>query len=198
MELEEQGLSVEELADLVGVPVRTVRYYIAEGLLPGPGSRGKGTVYSAEHLARLRLIRLLVERRLPLAEIRERTAGLSARAVEDLLAAEDRQARERRQTSRTPRDYIALLLEQARGAGQPAVIREAASPAWPPRAEEAAPSLAEPPAQSARRAEAAGEAWQHWQLLPGLELHARADTYRQHRKLIERLLAAAREHHDQK
>ena len=54
-------MGIEELADLVGVPVRTVRYYIAEGLLPGPGTRGKGTVYGEEHLLRLRLIRLLAD-----------------------------------------------------------------------------------------------------------------------------------------
>ena len=74
---EERGWTVEELADLVGVPVRTIRYYITEGLLPGPGTRGKGTVYTEEHLLRLRLIRLLADQRVPLAQIREQVAALS-------------------------------------------------------------------------------------------------------------------------
>ena len=30
----EQSLTIEELADRTGTPVRTIRFYIAEGLLP--------------------------------------------------------------------------------------------------------------------------------------------------------------------
>ena len=69
--------TIEELADEVGVPVRTIRYYIAEGMLPGPGSRGKGTTYSEDHLQRLRLIRRLVEQRVPLADVRQLVERLS-------------------------------------------------------------------------------------------------------------------------
>src|SRR5690242_10862011 len=55
----EQTYTIEELAEQVGTPVRTIRFYIAEGLLSGPGTRGKAASYSGEHLLRLRLIRRL-------------------------------------------------------------------------------------------------------------------------------------------
>src|SRR3954464_11640452 len=59
---DEQGLTIEELARRADVPVRTVRFYIAERLLPGPGARGRDAVYSEEHLLRLLLVRRLSER----------------------------------------------------------------------------------------------------------------------------------------
>ncbi len=61
--------TIDELAARADVPIRTVRFYIAEGLLPGASTRGKGASYTQEHLDRLQLIRLLAARHLPLAEI---------------------------------------------------------------------------------------------------------------------------------
>ena len=49
--------TLTELADLAGVTPRTVRYYLAQGLLPGVGVAGPGAKYDDTHLARLRLIR---------------------------------------------------------------------------------------------------------------------------------------------
>lgn len=45
---------LDEFAALVGVPVRTLRYYLAEGLLPPPLGRGRGNHYDDAHLMRLR------------------------------------------------------------------------------------------------------------------------------------------------
>lgn len=59
-----------------GVTPRTVRYYVAEGLLPAPGGAGRHRTYTEEHLLRLEAIRRLKESYLPLAEIRERLEGL--------------------------------------------------------------------------------------------------------------------------
>lgn len=71
-----------ELAEAAGVTPRTVRYYIAQGLLPSPGRLGPSTRYGADHLFRLRLIKQLQEDHLPLAEIRQQLEGLSARPVD--------------------------------------------------------------------------------------------------------------------
>jgi Ca-activated chloride channel family protein len=60
---------LEELARDSGVSARTVRYYVQRGLLPAPVFRGKDTAYSAEHLTRLRAIRRMQERFLPLDAI---------------------------------------------------------------------------------------------------------------------------------
>ena len=65
-------LKLNELAEQAGVSPRTVRYYIALGLLPSPGRLGPGTRYGRDHLDRLRLVKRLQEERLSLAEIRRR------------------------------------------------------------------------------------------------------------------------------
>jgi DNA-binding transcriptional MerR regulator len=59
-----------DLADRAGVSIRTVRYYIQQGLLPKPEARGPGAHYKEEHLDRLLLIKRLQKEHLPLAEIR--------------------------------------------------------------------------------------------------------------------------------
>jgi DNA-binding transcriptional MerR regulator len=56
-----QRLTAEELAEQAGVPLRTVRFCIANGLLPRAGDRGHGALYGQEHLLRLRLIHRLAE-----------------------------------------------------------------------------------------------------------------------------------------
>src|SRR6266545_1620022 len=82
-----ERLTIEELARQAGVSVRTVRYYIAQGLLPGPGARGRAAAYDEEHLAKLRLIRRLADQHVPLAEQKARLADLSPSEVESLLQA---------------------------------------------------------------------------------------------------------------
>jgi len=61
--------SLGQLAKLSGVPARTIRYYIARGLLDGPGKGGRGSSYSAMHRARLRQIQALQDQGRTLAEI---------------------------------------------------------------------------------------------------------------------------------
>ena len=75
-----------ELTEAADVSVRTVRYYIAEGLLPPAEGSGPGSAYNAGHLHRLRLIQRLKQAYLPLKEIRRRLAGLNDDEVRELLA----------------------------------------------------------------------------------------------------------------
>jgi DNA-binding transcriptional MerR regulator len=76
--------SLADLARLADVTPRTVRYYVAQGLLPSPDAAGPATRYTEGHLARLRLIRRLQRDHLPLAEIRAR---LERMGDEEVLAA---------------------------------------------------------------------------------------------------------------
>ncbi len=67
------------MADLereTGLPGRTIRYYITEGLLPAARGRGVGATYNAAHLLRLKAIAALKETHTPLAEIRQRLEGI--------------------------------------------------------------------------------------------------------------------------
>jgi DNA-binding transcriptional MerR regulator len=186
---EQVRYTVEELADAVGVSVRTVRFYIAEGLLPGPDARGPGaTGYTEEHLQRLRLVRRLVEQHVPLAEVRARLAGLAVDDVRSILTEEDRRSERRRaaEGDTSPRAYVAELLTQARTARRDRRLDE------PPMTRAAAPlpvaalPVAEEPAPTP------AATWRRWPLAEGVELHVRADVERRQRPLIRRLLDAAR------
>jgi DNA-binding transcriptional MerR regulator len=52
-------LSLEELTTRVGVSVRNIRFYTTRGLVPPPIRRGRSGYYSADHVARLELVREL-------------------------------------------------------------------------------------------------------------------------------------------
>src|SRR5215218_8644551 len=84
-----ERLTLSELTAAADVSVRTVRYYIAEGLLPPPEGSGPGSSYSQGHLDRLRLIQRFKEAYLPLKEIRRRLSGLGDEEVRSVLAADD-------------------------------------------------------------------------------------------------------------
>ena len=195
-------LTIEELAERSDVPVRTVRYYIAEGLLPGPGSRGKSASYTDEHLVRLRLIRRLAARRVPLGEIRDLLARLPADEARAVLREEARRAEtlETHAAAPSPKEYIAALLAHAGSATpSPSPSPLAAAPARRPAA--GAAVSASPP-QAARRARFSAtpqpaaeieEAWRRWTLAPGVELHVRGDIASTRKEVIERLLQAARD-----
>ena len=79
--------AIGELAEQAGVTPRTVRYYVAEGLLPAPGGAGQQRTYTTEHLRRLRAIKRLKEAYLPLDEIRRRLAALPPEEVKRLAEA---------------------------------------------------------------------------------------------------------------
>jgi len=63
--------TVDELAARAGLPVRTIREYQAEGLLPPPERRGRVGIYRPSHHARLQLIGRLQARGYSLAAIRD-------------------------------------------------------------------------------------------------------------------------------
>jgi DNA-binding transcriptional MerR regulator len=69
-------LSLADLAAEAKVPERTIRYYIARGLLSGPARGGRGAFYTGGHLDELREIQERQRQGLTLAEIeRQRRAG---------------------------------------------------------------------------------------------------------------------------
>lgn len=52
-------LGVEQLAERVGMSVRTVRFYAGRGLIPPPRREGRNGFYGPDHIARLELVREL-------------------------------------------------------------------------------------------------------------------------------------------
>ncbi|HEY7346763.1 MAG TPA: MerR family transcriptional regulator [Ktedonobacterales bacterium] len=185
MQDEEQTLTIEELAERADISVRTIRFYIAEGLLPGPGARGKAASYSSDHLLRLRLIRRLSEQRMPLAEMREMLSRLSSEDEQALLAEEEKRAMQREQAAQTqaPKEYLGMLLQQAREARQP--------PPGPAPVAQASASLKLYPRPVNALPHQPADVWQRWELAPGVELYVKVDVADKQRRLIERLLWTA-------
>jgi DNA-binding transcriptional MerR regulator len=66
---QEPRWTLAELVEESGVSGRTIRYYIARGLLARPLAAGRGASYGEKHLDRLAKIRDLQARGLTLAEI---------------------------------------------------------------------------------------------------------------------------------
>ncbi len=201
----EPGYTLPELCDLADVSQRTVRYYIAEGLLRSPG-QGPAARYDEGHLLRLRLIRRLQRSHLPLAEIRNRLRGLNDDEVRVALAAPASEA-----APGSAVDYVRSVLagrgvaSTERVAAVPPLLRRPA-PA-PQRVAEPAPAYPSPsaaPVPAGRAGEAAIPAaqqspepersqWERIALSPDIELHVRRPLSRLGNRQLARLVEAARE-----
>ena len=83
-------LTLEDLVNISGLPLRTVRFYIQEGLLPGPDSRGKNARYTEGHLERLEWIQRLKEHHRPLREIRILLNNMTPREIKALLDGQEK------------------------------------------------------------------------------------------------------------
>lgn len=70
-----ERFSIDELSTLAGVTPRTVRYYIAEGLIDRPQGEKRGAHYLRRHLEQLLLIRRWTDAGLSLDRVRELIAG---------------------------------------------------------------------------------------------------------------------------
>lgn len=75
MEAGEPRFSLAELEESSGLNARTIRFYIAEGLVPPALGRGRSRYFTPDHLQLLAQIASLREQRLSIEEIRERLAG---------------------------------------------------------------------------------------------------------------------------
>lgn len=196
--------SLTELADLAGVTPRTVRYYITSGLLPSAGRSGPGAKYGDEDLARLRLIRRLQREHLPLAEIRQRIAGLDDADVRSLAVEADPGPTDsaleylRRVLEPTPPATPQLHREEP-ARSVPLARRMASMPAadWRPAPMPAMAASGPPsvPTEVARPPATAGDRsqWERIVLAPDIELHVRRPLSRIQNKRVDRLLTIARE-----
>lgn len=181
---DDERFSLTELADLAGVTPRTVRYYLAQGLLPAIGQSGPGSKYDAGHLARLRLIRRLQTEHLPLAEIRHRLDALGDDDIRDLAGMEPPAP-----PADSAVDYLRSVL------GGPVSLSLAAAPV--PQTAAARPlAAAEPPlfeAPEASIGQVDRSQWERIGLSPDVELHIRRPLARAQNKQVDRLVTIARE-----
>lgn len=166
---------LNELADAAGVTPRTVRYYVQQGLLPSPATRGPGAHYGRDHLDRLRLIKRLQRQHYPLAEIRRRLEALDDDGV-------------RRALQETPEPTHGSALDYARdilASGSHRVLAEASMPMRNM-------VFASPAAEPIKHKKETRSTWERVSLSPDVELHVRRPLSREQNKLVERLLEDAR------
>jgi DNA-binding transcriptional MerR regulator len=122
----DDAYTLADLARLADVTPRTVRYYVAQGLLPSPDAAGPATRYGEGHLARLRLIRRMQRDHLPLAEIRARLLALTD---DEILASADVTAAERVEPT-AALDFVHELM--ARDGITPSLASHAVAESAPP------------------------------------------------------------------
>jgi DNA-binding transcriptional MerR regulator len=230
--------SLADLAARTGVTPRTVRYYIAQGLLPAPVDQGRAARYTDGHEARLRLIKRLQRDHLPLAEIRNRLHALDDAQVQRALTDSEEGAGS--EPANPALHYLRRVLEK-RPAPAPAPPRTSLAPAPPPGPAAASPfgdrtrrwlapkrgiaphSLADgtferrvpdefplPDDPARLRAEPATptmppsfpvpgplpvgrSTWERIALTPDIEIHVRRPLDRHGNRMLDRLLAYARE-----
>jgi DNA-binding transcriptional MerR regulator len=214
--------SIADLARLTGVNVRTIRYWISQGLIPASGEVGPGAHYGQGHLDRLQLVKRLQGEYLPNAEIRRRLGPLSDVEVASLL---------REQPTTDPQRPTTTALEYVRGVLHPEapavdnrLTRLARSadgldmqptPAPARLSEPAAPMHPSPPPAPAlaERAPVVGQIvklreaptveqetpmpersqWERLSLGPNIELHVRRPLSRPEQRKVERLITIARQ-----
>lgn len=111
---------IGQLADALGIPTRTVRFYERKGLLPDPQRAENGyRVYDNTTVARLRFVRTAQAAGLTLAEIASvihvRDDGITPCShVDSLLEAKLAEVRERRLQLATLESELAQLLDRSR------------------------------------------------------------------------------------
>jgi DNA-binding transcriptional MerR regulator len=177
--------SLAELTEETGVSVRTVRFYISEGLLPPPLNPGPRASYSQAHYDRLVLIDRMKADYLPLKEIRRRLDELSEddihRLASERTPAPLKAAAIEESGPQTASAYIAHLLHRPKRAVS------APLPASVPDAMEVDESFL---ARSLPSPEPA--AWRKVPLSDGAELLIRDDLYQRKREKVDWLVSWAR------
>lgn len=74
--------SINDLSDLTGFSLRTIRYYISEGLIRPASGRGPSATYDRDHLLRLMLITEIKDQVRSIAAIKERIEPLTTADLE--------------------------------------------------------------------------------------------------------------------
>ncbi|MEP7065673.1 MAG: MerR family transcriptional regulator [Gemmatimonadota bacterium] len=187
----ESSYDLLELCDAADVTPRTVRYYVQQGLLPSPDARGRGTKYDRAHLERIRLIKRLQARHLPLAEIRTQLADLSDATVSVLVAEPGADTK-----SESALSYVRNVLAGTKSESESEIFEKRLAAlavhsqhaSTPPVM--SAPSSASPPMREPFTHPRS--TWDRIPLAPDIELHVRRPLSRVQNKLLDRLIQHAR------
>ncbi len=177
-----EELTLQDLVTRSGLNLRTIRYYMQEGILQGPDTRGKYAHYSQLHLDQLELIQRLKNMYLPLQEIRHIIETLTPEEISQVKNYQDvlnpmlveRSAKNSsvvadEDIGKSALDYIHQLQQAQMG-----IRTVGPKPAQP----SILPSQSANPNKTARGSTTAGESkgvedWSRVILADGIELHIR-------------------------
>ena len=179
---------INELAKKAGVSVRTIRFYINEGLLPAPHTRGRYSTYTNEYLDRLELISLLKGRFLPLKEIRRQIGLLDWEEIKAALAHE----REAAQVARGSETDPAEVRENSSALDYINRLMAAPTKTSPGTRQQGISSLSQGNQPQARSTAAnhsdQEEIWERIRLAPGVELHIQKPTSTSDQTRLDQLI----------
>lgn len=169
-----ENFLIGELAEKAGVSVRTIRYYISEGLLPPPEVRGRYSNYDEDYLHRIRLIRRLKDAYLPIKEIRRKLETESEEEIEKFLSLFE-------STNNVKEDALQYI----------ANLRADSSP----RAKMMTPTPVPAPAPQISRAMSQPDesAWRRIVIGPGVELHISESAAAQLGGKLQAMIAALKQ-----
>ncbi len=167
--MQEEQYQISELANITGHTVRTIRYYMDEGLLPQPVIQGRYAYFSDSYIPRLKLIQRLKDAYLPLREIRRVLDSLDELQIKEYAEKED--LNELGINSLIPPanlgavGYIeSVLKNQNRERIHESRNRQPISSARPR-------AVTNDPGRSSNRLEKEGTQWRRIELRRGFELH---------------------------
>lgn len=193
-------LTLEDLAAQSGLTLRTLRFYMQEGLLPGPETRGKYARYSQQHLDRLELIRRMKDLRLPLQEIRQLIDNMTPEEMSRLRRYQDEIAQKININKYAMNDTSAInekpssaldyihsiqaVQENVRAYRQPKQPLPLADAVRPRMLKQVDRSIPQPPAGQ--------ETWRRIQLADGIELNVRETDDQHEKQQLEQLIQSVR------
>ena len=202
-------MTIGELADAAGVTVRTIRYYVNEGLLPPPEQSGRYALYENWYLDRLELIRRWKDAYLPLKEIRTRIAPLSNEEVRRMLKqpearpqmpktaamaaepweGEEAKPEETAQEPASPANALDYIHDVQAGKAPPKQSREEVADYIRQARRESRRDVKPAPLRvPAPRPSSTGKEWRRIEIFPGLEIHVMEDISRRYWRELEALM----------
>jgi len=175
--MDQEEFMIGELAEKAGVSVRTIRYYVSEGLLPSPEVRGRYTVYDEDYLNRIRLIKRLKDAFLPIKEIRMVLETKSLNEIEEFLS--------HYEINRpSPNDALSYLAGVMEKTPRPTIHEN--------RLFSQEPGMRTNMDRSSRQPDLLddpnGFVWRKFVIRPGVEIHIDDQLYSQNRSLIKRMI----------
>jgi DNA-binding transcriptional MerR regulator len=145
---------------------RTIRYYLAEGLIQSPDERqGTASVFGYLHLLQLVAVKKLQAEHLPIRKIKELVTGKGEEELESLIGIGTHSTR--RSADSDAKRYLESLLAPS--------MSPASTTIQPTTASRTRRTPTAPPAQAPTSVPEQTVVWQRLEIEPGLEVHIRSD-----------------------